>query len=255
MHIEMTWRAIPVEALRAYFEEVVGRAPRDDRGWLGKANLAIRTGAYDAAGRLLEDCLRLRPHDVPVWRARLNWAIATDRLDVVREALAHLPAAESDPAQRLRLRAWLAHERGDVPAERRELERLLAEDPADQIALDRLARLAEQGGQPARAAEWLRRRAEIDRLKARYERLFDRTQPFRDAVEMAHLAERLGRAFEARGFLAVATSEHPDREDLRRDLERLSRSRGRLARRGDTLAEAIADERLVDGEGDRTPPR
>ncbi len=115
MHIELTGKAIPVENLRAYFEQVVGLAPLDDRVWLGQANLAIRTGAYVAADRLLDACLKRRPHDVPVWRARLNWAIATDRIDVVQDALTHLPAAESNPAQLRRLRAWLACKRREAP--------------------------------------------------------------------------------------------------------------------------------------------
>ena len=64
--------------------------------------------------------------------------------------------------------------------------------------------------------------AEIDRLRARYLKLYDRQQPIRDAVEMAGLAERLGRWFEARVFLTLAVSENPEREDLRRDLRRLN---------------------------------
>ena len=137
-------------------------------------------------------------------------------IDVVRQALEHLPAEDSTSAQVHRLKAWLAAKRGDVATERRELERLLAEDPADLTALDRLAQLAEKAGQPAQAAELLRKKAEIDRLRARYEKLYDRNQPIRDAEEMASLAEQLGREFEARVFLTVAISEEPEREEVRR---------------------------------------
>jgi enediyne biosynthesis protein E4 len=255
LHIELTLKAIPVETLRALLEQRAALAPVDDRVWLGEANLAIRTGAYDAAERLLDACHKRRPQDVPVWRARLSWGIATDRIDVVQEALTHLPAAESNPAQLHRLNAWLSSKRGDFETERSELERLVAADPADRTALGRLAQLAEKDGQPARAAELLRKQAEIDRLKARYEKLYDRKQPFRDAVEMASLAEQLGRGLEARGFLTVAISEHPDREDLRRDLQRLCQSPRPLAHRGQTLAEVLAHERRNDGKLDATPSR
>src|SRR5439155_25265534 len=125
---------------------------------------------------------------------------------------------------------------------RRELERLIAADPADLKALDRLAQLAENDAQPSRAAELHRKKAEIDRLRARYVKLYDRNQPIRDAVEMAHLAEQLGRKFEARVFLTVAISEDPEREDLRHDLGRLSRSPATVAGRGQTLAEVLAHE-------------
>ena len=128
-------------------------APDDDRVWLGKANLAIRAGSYDEAARWLDACLRRRPEDVPVWRARLDWAVATNRVAEAREAAEHLPAEESTPAQVHRLAAWFAARRGDVESERRALERLIAADPADFAALDRLAELADRDGQPDRAAE------------------------------------------------------------------------------------------------------
>jgi tetratricopeptide (TPR) repeat protein len=69
---------------------------------------------------------------------------------------------------------------------------------------------------------WKRAPVETDPPHLRYEQLFARKQPLRDAVEMARLAERLGRAFEARGFLTLAIADDPRREDLRRDLQRLS---------------------------------
>ena len=125
-HIELTLKPTPVETIRAALDQAARLAPEDDRVWLGRANLAIRTGAYDEAERWLDACLRRRPEDVPVWRARLSWGIATNRIDVVEQALTHLPAAESTPAQLHRLNAWLAAKRGDVATERRELERLVA---------------------------------------------------------------------------------------------------------------------------------
>ena len=118
LHIELTLKPTPVETIRAFLDQAARLAPEDDRVWLGRANLAIRTGAYDEAGRWLDACQRRRPDDVPVWRARLSWGIATNRIDVVRQALTHLPAAESTPAQVHRLEAWLAANRGDVATER-----------------------------------------------------------------------------------------------------------------------------------------
>ena len=140
--------------------------------------------------------------------------------------MTHLPAAESTPAEVHRLEAWLASRRGDVETERRELERLLAVDPADLAAVDRLADLAEKDRQPVRAAELRRMRSELDGLRARYGKLHERKQPLRDAVEMARLAEKLGRRFEARAFLTLATSEDPDRQDLRDDLRAAEREHG-----------------------------
>ncbi len=220
LHIELTWKASSLDNLRLYLDQVGGLAPDDDRVWLGRANLAIQTGANDEARRLLAACQRRRPDDVPVWRSWLKWGIATNQVDSVRQALKHLPAAGATPAETHRAHAWLASQRGDVTSERQELERLVAAIPSDLTALERLAQFAENDGQHARAAELRDRKREIDRITARYQALYERTQHIRDAREMARLAEQLGRAFEVRVFLALAGSQEPGRDHPRTDLSR-----------------------------------
>ena len=49
MHIELTFKPNPIENVRAYLDQASKLAPDDDRVWLGRANLAIRTGNYDDA--------------------------------------------------------------------------------------------------------------------------------------------------------------------------------------------------------------
>ncbi len=242
LYIELRQKPIPADAVGSFLDQAGRQAPDDDRVWLGKANLAIRAGQYDEAARRLDDCLRRRPEDIPVWRARLKWAIATNHVPEGREAMKHLPAGESTPGEIHRLSAWLARRRGDLESERRALERLSEADPADTTTLDRLAELADQSGQPARAAEYRGKKAALEPLSARYEKLYRRNQPRRDAAEMARLAEQLGRWFEARAFLTIASAAEPEREDVRLVLDRLNK-RARIAdERGRTLADLIAED-------------
>jgi enediyne biosynthesis protein E4 len=159
---------------------------------------------------------------------------------VVQEAMTHLPPEEMTTPQLDRLNARLAVKRGEVETERRELERLLLADPADLTTAERLAQLADKDGKPARAAELRRQKGEIDQVRARYQRLYDRNQPIRDAVEMAQLAERLGRRFEARGYLTLAISDDPSRQDLRKVLERLSLAPSIVSNRGLTGPGVVA---------------
>ncbi|MFI5455379.1 MAG: tetratricopeptide repeat protein [Isosphaerales bacterium] len=242
LHIEQQRTSTPVEEVRSLLDQAAQSAPKDERIWLAKANSAIRAGSYDEAARWLDACLRGRPDDVPVWRARLNWAMATGRVEEVREAMEHLPAAESTPAQVQKLAAWFAAQHGDAAAEQRALERLITADPADFIALDRLAELAVKDGQPDRADELRRKKIEIDRLRARYLKLHERYQPRRDAAEMARLAEQLGRRFEARAFLTVAVAVDPERTDLGNDLTRLNQQTEINDEPGRTLAGLLAPE-------------
>jgi tetratricopeptide (TPR) repeat protein len=228
--------------VRSSLDQAAQLAPDDDRVWLGKANLAVRVGSYDEAKRWLDACLRRRLEDLAVWRGRLDWAVATNRVAEAREALKHLPAEVSRPAEIARLSAWLAARREDLAGERRALERVIADDPADFAALDRLAELAVREGQPARVAELQRRKAEIERLQARYAKLYQRRQPARDSAEMARLAEQLGLTFQAKAFLTVAAAVNPERDELRRELAALNRREETLLRAGRTLADVLAIE-------------
>ena len=64
-----------------------------ESGWVKQtwqSELVLTTEAQ----RWLDACLKRRPDDVPVWRGWLNWGIATKQLNVVRQALKHLPAED-----------------------------------------------------------------------------------------------------------------------------------------------------------------
>jgi tetratricopeptide (TPR) repeat protein len=236
LNIDHATNTASVEAIRLFLEQAAQSAPDDDRVWLGRANLAIRAGTYDEAVRWLDACLRRRPDDVPVWRARLNWAMAVGRVDQARTALKHLPAAESTPAEVQKLAAWFAWRRGDVDSERRALERLTVEVPADFTALERLIELTAKDGQMKRAAELRSEKTKVEQRQARYQKLHRRYQPSRDAAEMARLAEQLGRWFEAKVYLTVAASEGPDRVDHRSDRARLTRHSRNTDQPGRALA-------------------
>jgi thioredoxin-like negative regulator of GroEL len=213
LHIELLSTPMPVEVMRGFLDQYAQKSPDDDRVWLGRANLAIRVGEIEEAERLLEECWARRPDDYPVWRARLNCGLATGSLDQVQAALGHLAAVESTPAQVQKLTAWFARKRKDVALERKALGRLIELDPLDLSAWDRLIELT------APPAEDLRRRkADFERMLARYQKLHRRNQPARDAEEMARLAGQLGRWFEAKVFLTLALAADPKRDDLRGDL-------------------------------------
>jgi thioredoxin-like negative regulator of GroEL len=254
LHIALTLTAAPVEGIRAFLDEAAQLSPEDDRVLLGKANLAIRTASYGEAGRLLDLCLSRRPDDVAVWRARLDWAMATDHRALVHRALAKLPAEGFTPAQLSSLTAWFARARGDREAEVRALERTIAADPGDFATIDRLITLLAQQGNAARAEELRRQKAETETVKARYEKLYARNQPARDGAEMGRLAVELGRTFEARVFLTVALAADPDREDLRRDLSVIERGARVEGSTGRTVADVLGQELEGVAEARRRQP-
>ena len=235
LHIQ----APQVAEVRSYLDQVARSAPEDDRGWLGKAKLAIRDGSYDEAARWLDACLERRPDDIPVWRTRLDWALAIHRLADVRQSLGHLPVDELSPAQIQRLTAWLAAFQGDLDGERRALERLNQVDPSDVVALDRLEAIAKKQGKSDRASEYRSMKTKIGRLESRYEWLFKRNQTRRDAAELASLAEQLGRQFEAKVFLKIAMTLEPKHHG---PIVRPGKDVAVVYPRKGTVAELLADE-------------
>ena len=172
LYIHYRSSSIPYDSVRATIELAGRVAPDDDRIWLCKGRLAIATGEYKEASRWLDRCQEMHPEDPAVWDARLEWAMATHRVLVAREALKHLPATEFSPAQVARVTAWFARERGDHESERRSLERLLDLEPTDDVAFDRLIESSTKNGQPEVAVELRRRKAEIGKLQARYRKLY-----------------------------------------------------------------------------------
>ena len=65
-------------------------------GWAGPTWRREPVGSR-RLGRWLDACLRRRPDDPAVWRARLDWARAAEDEAEVRRALAHLPADHLPP--------------------------------------------------------------------------------------------------------------------------------------------------------------
>ena len=183
LHIELEHNPLPIETVRQGLDDAGRLAPDDDRVWLGKANLAIRAGMYDEAERWLVRCMKRRPNDLAVWRARLNWALATNRVTEVREALKHLPVAESSPAEVPRLAAWLARRRGDrrrrSAAPWNGWSRPI--QPIPPPSIDSPSWRTHRASPPMPAL-LRQQKTEVERLLARYLALHKRYQPVRDAA-------------------------------------------------------------------------
>jgi tetratricopeptide (TPR) repeat protein len=241
VHVGLSGKSTDVETIRTFLDRAARLAPEDDRVWLGKANLALHLGSFDEAVRWLDRCLSRRPDDSAVWRSRLNWAVATGRVVEAREAFSHLTAEQVTPAEFRGLADLLLVRSEPIQSQCRVMERVIAADPADSVHFDRLAALEEKAGHAARATELRVEKTRIDRLLARFRKLHERNQPIRDSAEMAGLAEQLGRWFEARVFLHLAIATDLRRDDLRTELDRVSRR----ARAADVVRRDLAVE-LVD---------
>jgi Flp pilus assembly protein TadD len=244
--------AVPVDGVRAVLVQELKLAPTDDRVWLGFANMAIRAGRFDEAGRWLDACQGRRPEDPAVWRARLDWALAAGDAGQAWRALEHRPGRSAPEVEILALRAWFAARSGEADRERVALSALAEQDPGNMVALGRLAELAIRAGQLERAAALRREITRLEQIKDRYrERILDldvaspdQAQRRARAGELADLAQALGRGFEARAWGALAAGGGPG------SAGEPEPSPLQPARPGRTLAERIGDPGL---RSDRDP--
>jgi len=220
----------------------------DDRIWLGRANLAIRTGKLDGAIKILEHCLKKRPNDPVVWRAELELAQAAGDLALAWRALEPLPADEVSDVELARIRARLVAGRSDIQTERRALSALVKQDPGDTAALDRLAALAAGAGDDQEVARLRARIAEVTAAKERYRSLIKIESAGADLAELARLAEFLGRTIEARGWALLRDGKLDRPEPARAPLApegRAGRSGADGTGPGRSVAELCADLRTV----------
>ena len=118
--------------------------------------------------------------------------------------------------------------------------------------MERLAELELLAGRPESAARLRARKAELDRAKIHYEMLVTKpsAEAVRHSVEMARLAEVLGRSFEARSLWSVALERSPGDREAREALMRLERASA--ARAGLTLAGLLAELGPAPAQGTRS---
>ncbi len=233
--------ALPVNAIRDVLDRAERESPDDDRVWLGRAILATQAGRFDEADGWFKKCLERRPEDPDVWRARLDWALDQDKLDQVAQILPHLPADRLSHVQVLDLRARFAAYQGEAEAERAALTKLLALEPGDQLAIERLAALTAKAGDGERAAELRRRKADLDRARYEYRKLLVPTETPPDLRELARTAEALGRRFEARGWWTLWAQQGGDTEEARAAIARIGRDEPLMKSDGKTAADLLAD--------------
>ncbi len=222
-HIGLDFELFPLEWNLSQLEGGPVPADDDDRRALARsrAHLALLSGEFARAKMELESCSGPEVDDPLVWKCWLDWAVATGKVDLARQAVEHVPARLLDDAEMMDLRVWLARQRHDEPAERHALEDLLTLEPGRTMAVTRLAELVQRAGDAPAAAKVQYRKTELDASIDSYFRLYKEKRFADRLAELAALAERLGRRFEARAFWELVGARVPSDTASRSALARL----------------------------------
>jgi tetratricopeptide (TPR) repeat protein len=214
--LKQHWRleslVVTAEDVRDLVDAAAQHAPADPHAQLVAARLATDTGRLDEARIALDRARAASPNDPAIARAFLAWALAADRPEDVERALRQFSPGALTPRETLSVRSWAAARRGDRAREQRFLTAILSLDPSDPVPLERLGVLAHGAGDARAAAEYRRRKADLDRIRERYRWLVIQApaEPDRAACEdLARVAESLGRDFEARGWWTLALAREP----------------------------------------------
>ena len=107
----------------------------------------------------------------------------------------------------LNLRLWLMARRGDQSGEERELKSLVAIDPGNTTALERLAIRMVSLGRVKDAEELRRRKGELDQAHERYQSMLQGDDVTSRASELAELAVELGRRFDSQAWSILAEAQ------------------------------------------------
>jgi tetratricopeptide (TPR) repeat protein len=243
-HIGLDLEPFPMEWNLSRLEEGSAMAGEDDLRTLSlaRAHLATHAGDFERARAELESCLKRSPGDPAVWKSWLDWTVATGQPELAREALDHVPVDLVDDAEILSLRAWFARQRPNVAIERETLEQLVSLEPGRTLALTRLAEILLEAGETNAATALRQQKDEVDAALDRYLRLYRENQFADHLPELAMLAERLGRKFEARGFWELAAVREPANPDAKRALARLGNLRSRRSATSGTRARLLSAE-------------
>ncbi len=209
--VGLDFEPFPLEWNLSQLDRAAGSVREDDRVALAlaRAFLATRAGRFDQARNELQFCLKHRPDDAATWKAWLDWSIAAGDLQAAEQAIEHLPPHALGPAAAVGLRVWIARQRGDIVAERQALAELIHIDPGSSVSFARLAELLERAGDRPGAASLRQEKAELDIARDRYNRLYREDRYADHLEELAGLAERLGRWFEARAFWELVKAREP----------------------------------------------
>ncbi|MFO0889552.1 MAG: FG-GAP-like repeat-containing protein [Isosphaeraceae bacterium] len=240
--------AYPVDAVTAHLDQA---DQEDDRIWLSRANLAIRTGKFQEAASWLDRCEQKRPGDRAVARSRMELSLAAGDAMAARRAISALPKDELDGTDVLRLRAWFAGRTGNAAEERKALEDLLEQDAGDVRALDRLAELAQAGGRSEEAIRLRGQKAAVIAAREAYRRLLDHPRPLEKIPELIRVCEAMGRGLEARGWALVRELAGRDGTQRRPPLVSDEHPGGPAA---SSLADLAEDLRNAQGHVSRAAP-
>ena len=249
------WRldttVVAAEEVEPILERAEQNAPEDNRVKLVRARVATCYGRFDEARDDLDKCPESAFAPGVLARVRLQWAIAAGEPEEAKRALQGIPidqVAASEPAT---LRAWFAARRNDATAERLALEQVIAIEPGNTTAIDRLASLARQAGDSQSAAALRRRQEDALLDKNRYRRLMIENHdpiPQEELHERARLAERLGRWYESEGWLRLALEREPSDRSAREALDRVVRQAPKTindSRPGASLLDLVREPEIL----------
>ena len=212
-------KVYPIQQLHDQLERPRTEAPQDDRVRLCQANLAIRLSHLLEARNAIDECLSGGP--------RIPWSGRPTRLGGGepstrpgdRGGQAH-PRQPARPGPAERLRAWLADQRGDL--QRRRLPRSESSNSSRATRGRPFALPSWRSWGPSRAgARLLEHKVGIDRTARAYRDVLSQGVPTGQFASL-HLAESLGRWFEAMGWWTLALSRGEATTKAREGLARVA---------------------------------
>ena len=207
-HLSVDLEVFPVDHVRQKLSAAAAKNPQDIGVLIGLANIMTRSGQTPSANVIMQTLHQTKSDDPRVAHALFLYEMQQNHPERILSLLSKIKMNEMEPAALVQLASLLAARAGRLELQMQLLQNHLKTSPGDIRALEELAEALIQKGDKKAAAELRQKRAELDMARRTYGNLV--ASDFKaNAEQMAELAARQGRWFEAIGFASIAARQEP----------------------------------------------
>lgn len=136
----------PIDRAKAGLARSYQADPKDDRVWIGLANLERLQGNFANAQAWINQALKKRPQDPAVWKSNLRLARAQENVAEIKRSLEQLQSTQLQANELFDIQVWLAAKSNDLVSEQSTLRAWIEAVPGAAYPVERLSEIEQRAG-------------------------------------------------------------------------------------------------------------
>lgn len=206
-HLSVDLEVFPIDHVRRKLDTLAAKGTQDSGIAISLANISLLAGRQDEERSWISRLNELRSDDPAILRTLFRHALAHQETDVLNRIAPAIRKLEIPPEELIQYFNALAGNRENASIQIEMLEKYMAKKPGDTSTLETLSEKLIRAGDRQKAAEYREKRRDLDMNRRNYGNKV--ASDFKsNAAEMAQMAEKLGRWFEASAFYAMLAKQN-----------------------------------------------